>query len=216
MLLICNENTKSTRRVSWRADLATVDPDAWKCPVNKATSLGCHRNGMPELSLISRGRVNPGTHCRGAARQNLHVPCGELTNLNKTKRAYAEMCAGQAARRGHSQMQIFLGLLFGITLAGAGAAAQTSNLIDDGEFKDRQACMYSELDRMIERQGTSETFLRDIAKAATERCSQKVRDRLMRGSPTVAHGEELARFDQRQAELRALSIARELMDKRVK
>ncbi|MEZ0220564.1 MAG: hypothetical protein ACAH22_09740 [Tardiphaga sp.] len=113
-------------------------------------------------------------------------------------------------------MQIFLGLLFGITLAGAGAAAQTSNLIDDGEFKDRQACMYSELDRMIERQGTSETFLRDIAKAATERCSQKVRDRLMRGSPTVAHGEELARFDQRQAELRALSIARELMDKRVK
>jgi hypothetical protein len=102
-----------------------------------------------------------------------------------------------------------------LLFVGAGAAAQTSpsGLVDMGEFKDREDCLYREVGNSLKTQGTTDTNLDDLAKAAAQLCGQAVRARLMRVSPSIAHGEELVRYDRLQTELRALAIARELREK---
>ena len=102
--------------------------------------------------------------------------------------------------------------LAAVLFAGADAAAQTSHqgLIDLGEFQDREECLHREVAKSIRTQHTTDTTLDDVARTATQYCSQAVRARLMRASPSIAHGEELVRYDRLQTELRALAIGREL------
>jgi hypothetical protein len=110
------------------------------------------------------------------------------------------------------QRTSFVAALF---FVGTGAAAQTSpsGLIDQGEFKERQDCLYREVGRMIKTHGASDAALDDLAKFAVQLCSQAVLARLLRASPSITRGTELARYDRIQAERRALAIGKELKAK---
>jgi hypothetical protein len=111
-------------------------------------------------------------------------------------------------------MRKSMNVIAALLLVGAGAAAQTSpsGLVDMGEFKDREDCLYREVGKSIKTQDR-DTDPDEVAKAAAQLCGQAVRARLMRLSPSIAHGEELVRYDRLQTELRALAIARELREK---
>jgi hypothetical protein len=102
-----------------------------------------------------------------------------------------------------------------LLFVGAGAAAQTSpsGLIDEGEFKEREDCLYREVGWMIKIHGTSAAALDDVAKVAVQFCSQAVLARLLRVSPSITRGAELARYDRIQSERRALAIGKELAAK---
>jgi hypothetical protein len=124
-------------------------------------------------------------------------------------------CDDRNCGRDISQMWKSMRCVATLLFVGAGAAAQTSpsGLIDEGEFKEREDCLYREVGWMIKIHGTSAAALDDIAKVAVQFCSQAVLARLLRVSPSITRGAELARYDRIQSERRALAIGKELAAK---
>jgi hypothetical protein len=84
-------------------------------------------------------------------------------------------------------------------------------LVDLGEFKDRERCLYREIDRLITQRGSTPTILHDIARTTAQFCSQAIVTRLRAGRP-AREGEELTQYDLLQTELHAFAIGMDLKD----
>jgi hypothetical protein len=90
-------------------------------------------------------------------------------------------------------MRKLINLLSAVLLVGTGAAAQTprsGSFVNAGEFTAREDC------------------LEDIATTTAQLCSQTIRTHLLRASPS--NGDKLVRYDELQAEMRAMAIGLEL------
>ena len=106
-------------------------------------------------------------------------------------------------------MRKLINLLSAVLLVGTGAAAQTlrsGSFVNAGEFTAREDCLYREVGRLMNTRGTTITALEDIATTTAQLCSQTIRDHLLR----AADGEDLVRYDELQAEMRAMAIGLKL------
>jgi hypothetical protein len=68
----------------------------------------------------------------------------------------------------------------------------------------------------MEPQGSASTSLHAIAISATNYCSQAIKARFLRASPTISDGQELARDDQIKTEQRAFAFGLELRNGRAR
>jgi hypothetical protein len=92
------------------------------------------------------------------------------------------------------------------------AAAAEKPLIDENEFRERIDCLYLEVGRLNTEHITTGTALDELAKIATDLCSEAVRTRLVRASSSVANGVHVVEYDRSQTVLRARAIAQELVE----
>jgi hypothetical protein len=93
---------------------------------------------------------------------------------------------------------------------------RTESLINATEINARDDCLRREVARLLEPQGSTLSTLQDIAVSATNYCSQAIKARFLRASPTVRDGQELARDDQIKTEQRAFAFGLELRDSRTR
>jgi hypothetical protein len=108
-------------------------------------------------------------------------------------------------------MRKLINLLSAVLLVGTGAAAQTprsGSFVNAGEFTAREDCLYREVGRLMNTRGTTITALEDIATTTAQLCSQTIRTHLLIASPS--NGDKLVRYDELQAEMRAMAIGLEL------
>jgi hypothetical protein len=91
---------------------------------------------------------------------------------------------------------------------------QTEPIINMAEINARDDCLHREVDRLLEPKGSAPISLQDIAVSATIYCSQAIRAKLVKSSPS--DGRELARDDQAKTEQRAFTIGLELRESRTR
>jgi hypothetical protein len=96
------------------------------------------------------------------------------------------------------------------------APDQIMPLINVAEINDRDDCLHREVARLMEPPGGASTSLHVIAINATNYCSEAIKTRFLRASPTVHDGQELARDDQIKTEQRAFAFGLELRNSRAR
>jgi hypothetical protein len=96
------------------------------------------------------------------------------------------------------------------------APNQAEPLIDAAEINARDDCLRREMVRLLEPHGSAPNTLQEITVSATSYCSQAIKARLLRASPTVRDGQELAKDDQIKTEQRAFAFGLELRESRAR
>jgi hypothetical protein len=96
------------------------------------------------------------------------------------------------------------------------APSQAEPLVSLAEINARDDCLRREVARLLEPEGSSPTALQNVAVSAASYCSQAIKARLLRASPTVREGQELARDDQVKTERRAFAFGLELRESRAR
>jgi hypothetical protein len=86
-------------------------------------------------------------------------------------------------------------------------------LTTPAEISAREDCLHREVARLLEPEGSPPTTLQKIAVEATNFCSQAVRKRLLKASPSVIDGQNLVRDDQLKAEHHAFAIGLKLRER---
>jgi hypothetical protein len=91
---------------------------------------------------------------------------------------------------------------------------QTEPIINLAEINARDDCLHREIDRLLDPKGSTPTSLQVIAVSATSYCSQAIKAKLIKSSPS--DGRELALDDQAKTEQRAFTIGLELRESRTR
>jgi hypothetical protein len=96
------------------------------------------------------------------------------------------------------------------------APNQAEPLINGAEINTRDDCLRREMTRLLDPQGSAPNTIQEIAVSATSYCSRAIKARLLRASPTVRDGKELAKDDQIKTEQRAFALGLELRESRTR
>jgi hypothetical protein len=93
---------------------------------------------------------------------------------------------------------------------------QAEPLIDAAEINARDDCLRQEMVRLLDPQGSAPNTIQEMAVSATSYCSRTIKAWLLRASPTVRDGQELAKDDQIKTEQRAFALGLELRESRTR
>jgi hypothetical protein len=96
------------------------------------------------------------------------------------------------------------------------APNQAEPLINVAEINARDDCLRREMARLLDPQGSAPNTIQEIAVSATSYCSQAIKARLLRASPTVRDGQELAKDDRIKTEQRAFAFGLELRERQAR